>query len=55
MAPERLLGSRDNIKSDIWSLGIIITELVFQGQLYPSLNLAQVPEYRGLIYPIQIT
>lgn len=42
LAPERLLGSKDNIKSDVWSLGIIFTELVFQEQLYPSLNVAQV-------------
>lgn len=41
MSPERLLGSKDNIKGDVWSLGIIITELIFDTQLWPSLNLAQ--------------
>lgn len=41
MSPERMLGSKDNILGDIWSLGIIITELVFDTPLWPSLNLAQ--------------
>lgn len=41
MSPERLLGSKDNIKSDVWSLGIIITELMFGNVLWPSLNVAQ--------------
>lgn len=42
MAPEKFLGSKDNIKSDVWSLGIIMTELIFQCTLWPSLNLVQV-------------
>lgn len=41
VSPERMLGSKDNILGDIWSLGIIITELVFDTPLWPSLNLAQ--------------
>lgn len=36
-----MLGSKDNILGDIWSLGMIITELVFDTPLWPSLNLAQ--------------
>lgn len=40
-SPERMLGSKDNILGDIWSLGMIITELVFDAPLWPSLNLAQ--------------
>lgn len=40
-APERILGSKDNILGDIWSLGIIIAELIFDTSLWPSLNLAQ--------------
>lgn len=42
MSPERLLGSKDNIKGDIWSLGIIITELIFDTTLWSSLNLSQI-------------
>lgn len=41
MSPERMLGSKDNILGDVWSLGIIITELIFDTTLWPSLNLAQ--------------
>lgn len=40
-APERILGSKENILGDIWSLGILITELIFDTPLWPSLNLAQ--------------
>lgn len=36
-----MLGSKDNILGDIWSVGVIITELVFDTPLWPSLNLAQ--------------
>lgn len=32
---------RNNILCDIWSLGIIISELVLNTTLWPSLNLAQ--------------
>lgn len=38
---ERILGSKQNILGDIWSLGILITELIFDTPLWPSLNLAQ--------------
>lgn len=36
-----MLGSKDNILGDIWSLGIIMTELIFDAPLWSSLNLAQ--------------
>lgn len=42
LSPERLLGGKENIKSDVWSLGIIITELVFQTVLWPSLKISQI-------------
>lgn len=41
MPPEYLLGARNNQKCDIWSLGFIITELLFKRQLWPGLNIAQ--------------
>lgn len=41
-SPECILDSnRNNILCDIWSLGIIISELVLNTTLWPSLNLAQ--------------
>lgn len=42
MSPERLLGSKDNIKNDVWSLAVIIIELIFEAPIWPSLNSAQV-------------
>lgn len=42
MAPERILGSSGNAKSDTWSLGIIAAELLFRCTLWPTLNLSQV-------------
>ena len=42
MSPERILGSKQNIKSDIWSLGIIIIELIFGKKLWMSLNISQI-------------
>lgn len=36
-----MLGSKENILGDIWSLGIIIAELILDTPLWPSLNLAQ--------------
>ncbi len=44
LPPERLLGSKNNFKSDVWSLGVIITELVFGCTLWPTSNIAQVGE-----------
>lgn len=41
-SPECILDpKRNNILCDIWSLGIIITELVLNTTLWPSLNIAQ--------------
>ncbi|GAB0099395.1 TBC domain-containing protein kinase-like protein [Sergentomyia squamirostris] len=42
MSPERLLGGRNNIKSDVWSLGIIMVELFFQINLWGNLKIAQI-------------
>lgn len=42
MSPERILGAKNNFKSDVWSLGIIITELLFNCTLWPSLNISQI-------------
>ncbi|XP_016982427.1 TBC domain-containing protein kinase-like protein [Drosophila rhopaloa] len=42
MAPERLLGLNGNVKSDIWSLALVIVELVFQIELWPKLKLSNV-------------
>lgn len=42
MSPERLLGAKNNFKSDVWSLGILITELLFKCTLWPSLNISQI-------------
>ncbi|XP_059617401.1 TBC domain-containing protein kinase-like protein [Phlebotomus argentipes] len=42
MSPERLLGSKNNIKSDVWSLGIIMVEIIFQVTLWSNLKIAQI-------------
>lgn len=42
MAPERLLGNHNNIKSDVWSLGLIITELIFKCTLWHNLKISQI-------------
>lgn len=42
MAPEVLLGSRENAKSDVWSLGIILAELALNCTLWESLKLSQI-------------
>ncbi|XP_050098925.1 TBC domain-containing protein kinase-like protein [Anopheles aquasalis] len=41
-APEVLLGSRENPKSDVWSLGIILAELALGCRLWESLKLSQI-------------
>ncbi|XP_055533546.1 TBC domain-containing protein kinase-like protein [Wyeomyia smithii] len=41
-APEVLLGSKQNIKSDVWSLGIILAELALGGTLWETLKLSQI-------------
>ncbi|XP_023293104.2 TBC domain-containing protein kinase-like protein [Lucilia cuprina] len=42
MPPERLLGSRNNIKSDIWSLGMIIAELLLKSSFWPNLKISAI-------------
>lgn len=42
MSPERILGNHGNIKSDVWSLGIVLTELVLNINLWPSLKINQI-------------
>lgn len=42
MAPERLLGSTGNPKSDTWSWAIIVIEMLFRRPLWPMLNVSQV-------------
>ncbi|XP_058444044.1 TBC domain-containing protein kinase-like protein [Malaya genurostris] len=41
-APEVLLGSKDNFKSDIWSLGMILAELVLDCKLWETLKLSHI-------------
>uniref|UniRef100_A0A8D8B3J3 TBC domain-containing protein kinase-like protein n=3 Tax=Culex pipiens TaxID=7175 RepID=A0A8D8B3J3_CULPI len=41
-APEVLLGSRENPKSDIWSLGMILAELALGCKLWDTVKLSQV-------------
>lgn len=40
MPPERLLDGKNNIKSDIWSLGMIIAELLLQCPLWKNLKIS---------------
>lgn len=42
LAPERILGNHGNIKSDIWSLGLIISELLFGIPLWTSMKFSQI-------------
>ncbi|XP_017470933.1 PREDICTED: TBC domain-containing protein kinase-like protein isoform X2 [Rhagoletis zephyria] len=42
MSPERLLGSKNNIKSDIWSLGIILAELLLQTSFWPNMKISNI-------------
>uniref|UniRef100_A0A182SJP3 TBC domain-containing protein kinase-like protein n=1 Tax=Anopheles maculatus TaxID=74869 RepID=A0A182SJP3_9DIPT len=42
LAPEVLLGSRENVKSDVWSLGIVLAELALCCTLWESLKLSQI-------------
>jgi TBC domain-containing protein kinase-like protein len=42
LAPERILGADGSIKSDVWSLAVIIVELLFGQPLWQSLKLSQV-------------
>lgn len=42
VSPERILGNHGNPKSDVWSLGLIITELVFGISLWSNLKFSQI-------------
>lgn len=42
MPPERLLGVKNNCKSDIWSLGMIIAELLLQSTFWPNLKISHI-------------
>ncbi|XP_039500212.1 TBC domain-containing protein kinase-like protein [Drosophila santomea] len=42
MAPERLLGLNGNVKSDVWSLALVMVELILQIELWPKLKLSNV-------------
>lgn len=42
MAPERILGSSGNPKSDTWSWAIIVIEQLFGRPLWPTLNVSQM-------------
>ncbi|XP_052872846.1 TBC domain-containing protein kinase-like protein [Anopheles cruzii] len=41
-APEVLLGSRDNPKADVWSLGIMLAELAIGCRLWEPLKVSQI-------------
>ncbi|EDW66233.1 TBC domain-containing protein kinase-like protein [Drosophila virilis] len=42
MAPERLLGANDNIKSDIWAWAMLLLEQLLQTELWPKLKLSNI-------------
>ncbi|XP_037938047.1 TBC domain-containing protein kinase-like protein [Teleopsis dalmanni] len=42
MPPERLVGGKNNIKSDIWSLGMIVAELLLKQSLWPNLKISAI-------------
>lgn len=42
LAPERILGNHGNPKSDIWSLGLIVAELVFEISLWINMKFSQI-------------
>lgn len=41
-APERLLGERSNIKGDVWSIGLIISELMLGCTFWSNLKICHV-------------
>lgn len=41
-APERLIGSRENIKGDIWSVALIVAELLLGVTFWNSLKIGQI-------------
>lgn len=42
LAPERMLGNHGNTKSDIWSLGLVICELVFEISFWINMKFSQI-------------
>ena len=42
LAPERMLGAHGNPKSDIFSLGLVITELIFEISLWVNMKFSQI-------------
>ncbi|XP_075156009.1 TBC domain-containing protein kinase-like protein [Haematobia irritans] len=42
MPPERLLGVKNNYKSDVWSLAMIIAELLLETQFWPNLKISNI-------------
>lgn len=41
-SPERLAGNRDNIKGDVWSIGLIIAELMLGVNFWSTFKIGQV-------------
>lgn len=42
MSPERILGSSNNIKSDIWSFGIIAAEICLDCVFFHKMKISQI-------------
>ncbi|XP_013107196.1 TBC domain-containing protein kinase-like protein [Stomoxys calcitrans] len=42
MPPERLLGIKNNFKSDVWSLAMIVAELLLQTTFWPNLKISNI-------------
>ena len=42
LAPERILGNHGNIKSDVWSLGLIMLEIILEINLWSTLKFNQI-------------
>jgi len=52
MAPECILKNQYSIKSDVWSFGVLVTEVYSQQDPYPEINAIQVA---GLVATGQLT
>lgn len=42
LAPERMLGNHGNPKSDVWSLALVVAELVFEISLWINMKFSQI-------------
>lgn len=42
LPPERIMGNHGNIKSDVWSLGMIVVEMLFGKELWSSLKVNRI-------------